>query len=102
VRLSALANIGAMTPKAASSYVPIYWGGSRVERFVGSAKLRKTKTGKLVGINAIVALSLVTTSIALHGHLAMWAILLVGIFNSIMSPSLFTLGIAGLGDLTGF
>ena len=94
-------NIGGMTPKAASGFVSIYWGGSMAGRFVGSALLRKIKTGKLLGINAIVALSLVTTSIAAYGHVAMWTILLVGIFNSIMFPSLFTLGIAGLGSLTG-
>jgi FHS family L-fucose permease-like MFS transporter len=96
-----LPNIGAMTPKAAAGYVSIYWGGSMVGRFIGSALLRKIKTGKLLGINAIFALLLVTTSISYSGHIAMWTILLVGIFNSIMFPSLFTLGIAGLGNLTG-
>ncbi len=96
-----LPNIGAMTPKTASGYVSIYWGGSMVGRFAGSALLRKIKTGKLLGIHAIVAFFLVATSIAVYGHVAMWAILLVGIFNSIMFPSLFTLGIAGLGNLTG-
>jgi MFS transporter, FHS family, L-fucose permease len=94
-------NIGAMTPKAASGFVSIYWGGSMAGRFVGSVLLRRIKTGKLLGINAIVALCLVTTSIAAYGHVALWTILLVGIFNSIMFPSLFTLGIAGLGSLTG-
>jgi MFS transporter, FHS family, L-fucose permease len=96
-----LPNIGAMTPKAAAGYVSIYWGGSMVGRFIGSALLRKIRTGKLLGINAIFALLLVTTSISCSGHIAMWTILLVGIFNSIMFPSLFTLGIAGLGNLTG-
>jgi MFS transporter, FHS family, L-fucose permease len=96
-----LPSIGAMTPKAAAGCVSIYWGGSMVGRFIGSALLRKIKTGKLLGIHAIVALSLVTTSIAATGHFAMWSILFVGIFNSIMFPGLFTLGIAGLGNLTG-
>lgn len=94
-------DIGAMTPKAAAGYVSLYWGGSMVGRFIGSALLQKIKTARLLGINAIVALLLVTLSIASHGHMAMWAILLVGTFNSIMFPSLFTLGIAGLGSLTG-
>jgi FHS family L-fucose permease-like MFS transporter len=31
----------------------------------------------------------------------MWSILLVGLFNSIMFPSIFTLGVAELGPLTG-
>ena len=55
----------------------------------------------MLGINGLVALALVTTSVATYGHVAMWAILLVGIFNSIMFPSVFTLGIAELGSLTG-
>lgn len=94
-------NIGAMTPKAASAYVSIYWGGSMIGRFVGSALLQKIKAGRLLGINAVFAVSLVTASMVFYGHVAMWAILLVGTFNSIMFPSLFTLGIAGLGSLTG-
>jgi FHS family L-fucose permease-like MFS transporter len=94
-------DIGALTPKAAAAYVSFYWGGSMVGRFIGSAILQKIKTARLLSVNAIVALLLVTLSIASHGHVAMWAILLVGTFNSIMFPSLFTLGIAGLGSLTG-
>ncbi len=94
-------NIGAMMPASASAYVSIYWGGSMVGRFVGSALLRHIETGSLLGFNAIVAVALVTTTMASTGHLAMWAILFVGTFNSIMFPSLFTLGIANLGILTG-
>jgi FHS family L-fucose permease-like MFS transporter len=94
-------NIGAMTPASASTYVSIYWGGSMVGRFVGSALLRRIETGLLLGFNAIVAVALVTTTMASTGHLAMWTILFVGTFNSIMFPSLFTLGIANLGILTG-
>jgi len=59
------------------------------------------KTGTLLGIAAICAALLVTTSMASTGHLAMWSIILVGFFNSIMFPSIFTLGIAQLGPLTG-
>lgn len=94
-------DIGAMTPKAASAYVSIYWGGSMAGRFVGSALLQKIKAARLLGINAVFAAALVITTMVFHGYVAMWAILLVGTFNSIMFPSLFTLGIAGLGSLTG-
>jgi hypothetical protein len=51
--------------------------------------------------NTLIALTLVSCSILSHGYLAMWSILLVGLFKSIMFPSIFTLGIAELGDLTG-
>jgi MFS transporter, FHS family, L-fucose permease len=72
-----------------------------IGRFVGSAILQKIPTGTLLGFNAIVACLLVATSMATFGHVAMWTILLVGLFNSIMFPSIFTLGVAGLGPLTG-
>ena len=92
--------IGGMTAARASAYVSIYWGGSMLGRFAGSALLRTVKTRTLLSVNAVAALSLVTVSILSHGRLAMWAILLVGTFNSIMFPSLFTLGIAELGVLS--
>jgi FHS family L-fucose permease-like MFS transporter len=93
--------IGALSPQHAATYVSIYWGGSMIGRFIGSALLRRISTGTLLGFNASVAACLVTASIASTGHVAMWSILLVGAFNSIMFPSLFTLGIKEMGDLTG-
>ncbi len=63
--------------------------------------LRKVPTGPAVGIAAIAACLLVTTSILSKGAVAMWSLILVGLFNSIMFPCIFTLGIAGLGRLTG-
>jgi FHS family L-fucose permease-like MFS transporter len=58
-------------------------------------------TGTLLGICAAAAVALVTTSMVTTGGIAMWSIILVGFFNSIMFPSIFTLGIAKLGPLTG-
>lgn len=72
-----------------------------IGRFVGSALLQKIPTGALLGFNAIVAAILVAASMLSFGHFAMWTILLVGLFNSIMFPSIFTLGVDGLGPLTG-
>lgn len=94
-------DIGGLTAQEAARYVSFYWGGAMVGRFIGSAVLRKVGTGTLVGLNAIVACLLVATSILSTGGVAMWSILLVGLFNSIMFPSIFTLGIANLGRLTG-
>ena len=70
-------------------------------RFVGSAILQKVRTGTVLGIAAAAACLLVCTSMLTLGHVAMWSILLVGFCNSIMFPSIFTLGIAELGPLTG-
>ena len=58
-------------------------------------------TGVLLGICAISTSALVAISMLTIGHLAMWSIILVGFFNSIMFPSIFTLGVAELGPLTG-
>jgi MFS transporter, FHS family, L-fucose permease len=92
--------IGGMTEKVAALYVPYYWGGAMVGRFIGSAALQKLRTGMLLGIAAIAACLLVVVSMLSFGSLAMWSIILVGFFNSIMFPSIFTLGIAELGPLT--
>lgn len=93
--------IGAMTEQQAASYVSFYWGGAMVGRFIGSAILQKLPTGRVLGAVALVACSLVILSMLTFGHVAMWTMILVGLFNSVMFPSIFTLGIAGLGARTG-
>ena len=93
--------IGGLTEKVAASMVAFYWGGAMVGRFIGSALLQKMSTRGLLGICAICAAALVGISMLATGHLAMYSILLVGFFNSIMFPSIFTLGVAELGPLTG-
>src|ERR1700723_319779 len=93
--------IGGLTEKVAASFVAFYWGGAMIGRFIGSGLLQKMKTGQLLGICAVCAAALVTISMIGTGHFAMWSIILVGFFNSIMFPSIFTLGVAELGPLTG-
>jgi FHS family L-fucose permease-like MFS transporter len=94
-------DIGGLTEKAAANLVAFYWGGAMVGRFIGSGLLQKMKTGQLLGICAVCAAALVATSMLATGHVAMYSIILVGFFNSIMFPSIFTLGVAELGPLTG-
>jgi len=93
--------IAGLTERAAASFVAFYWGGAMVGRFVGSALLQKISTPKLLGICAVCAAALVAISMLATGQVAMWSIILVGFFNSIMFPSIFTLGVAELGPLTG-
>ncbi len=95
-----LPKIGNLTVQTAAYFVAFYWGSMMVGRFIGSALLQKLPTGAVVGTVGIAAFLLVCTSILTTGHLAMWSIILVGLFNSIMFPSIFTLGIAQLGPLT--
>ena len=71
-----------------------------IGRFIGSVVLQKLKTGIVLGTAAIGACLLVCISMLTFGHLAMWSIILVGFFNSIMFPSIFTSGIAKLGPMT--
>ncbi len=93
--------IGGLTEKVAASFVAFYWGGAMVGRFIGSGLLQKMSAGKLLGICAVCAAALVSISMLSTGHVAMYSILLVGFFNSIMFPSIFALGVAELGPLTG-
>ena len=94
-------DIGGLSLQAAARLVPVYWFGAMIGRFIGSAVLQKVQTGRLLSINAIVACALVVISMLTFSHVAVWSILLVGLFNSIMFPSIFTLGIAEMGPLTG-
>jgi len=96
--LPAIAGLSAIT---AAGYVSFYWGGAMIGRFVGSALARRMNPRRLLTLCAIVAAALVTASMVLGGHTAMWTILAVGFFNSIMFPTIFTLGEAELGALTG-
>jgi len=94
-------DIGGLSLKDAAGYLQYYWGGAMVGRFVGSALLQRMRTQTLLAINGVAAALLVTASILTFGHFAMWTLVLVGLFNSIMFPSIFTLAIEGLGPLTG-
>lgn len=96
-----LKEIGNLTAQAAAVYVSLYWGGAMVGRFIGSAVLRRYSTGIVLGIAAAIAALLVVVSMLSFGHVAMISIIAVGLFNSIMFPSIFTLGLADLGPLTG-
>ncbi len=100
VNYMGLSNIGALKEATAANYLMVYWGGAMIGRFIGSAVLQRVKTGKLLTLNAAVAFLLVIISILTYGHTAMFALLFVGFCNSIMFPSIFTLGIQDLGPLT--
>jgi len=93
--------IGNLSERVAADYVTYYWGGAMVGRFVGSGILRWVRTGTLLGTFALAAGALVCTTMLTTGGVAVWSVILVGFFNSIMFPSIFTLGIAKLGPLTG-
>lgn len=101
VNYFALPEIANLSAKSAAGFVSFYWGGAMIGRFLGAPLLRRFKPGYLLALCAIVAASLVAASMLLGGATAMWSILAVGLFNSIMFPTIFSLSVAELGPLTG-
>jgi len=93
--------IGNLDLETAAKYLSFYWGGAMVGRFIGSYVLQKVSPRAVLATNAFIAAALVCISMMTDGHVAMFTILGIGFFNSIMFPTIFTLGIEGLGPLTG-
>jgi len=84
----------------AANYVAVFWGGAMLGRFVGSAIMQKMSASKVLAFNSVFVVLLIVTSMLTTGYVAMWSIVLVGLFNSIMFPTIFTLAIDGLGKHT--
>ncbi|MGJ8591136.1 MAG: sugar MFS transporter [Aquaticitalea sp.] len=80
-------------------FVIFYWSGAMIGRFVGSYLTRIIKPGKVLALFSSFAVVLILISMNTDGYVAMWSILAVGLFNSIMFPTIFTLALDGLGEL---
>jgi len=80
-------------------FIIFYWGGAMIGRFVGAYLTKIIPPGKVLSIFALLAILMIVISINTQGLLSMWSILAVGLFNSIMFPTIFTLTLEGLGDL---
>jgi FHS family L-fucose permease-like MFS transporter len=93
-------DVASLSKAVAASYLSYYWGGAMVGRFIGSALLQVIRPNSLLAINATIAAILAMTGMLTHGDVAMWAVLAIGFFNSVMFPNIFTLGIDRLGHLT--
>ena len=93
-------DIGNMTTETAGRYLTLLWGGMMVGRFVGSAIMQKVPADKVLAAFSIGAFIVMTVTVLTTGAVAMWSLILVGLFHSIMFPTIFTLGIKGLGPLT--
>lgn len=92
--------IGNLTHEQASHYLFLLWGGMMVGRFFGSFAMRAIAPERALAIASIGAFIVMLIAASTTGHLAMWALISVGLFHSIMFPTIFTLGIRGLGPLT--
>jgi FHS family L-fucose permease-like MFS transporter len=92
-----LESVLAASASEAGAYIPYYWGGALVGRFVGSWLLAQLSPGKLLAGNAAGAIALILVSTNSGGNVAAWSLLLVGLMNSIMFPTIFSLACEGLG-----
>ncbi|MCU7553404.1 sugar MFS transporter [Alteromonas sp. ASW11-19] len=89
-----------MTEGQASRYLAYYWGGAMVGRFIGAVVMQKVKPGLLLAFNCAMSCILIAISVSSSGEVAMWSILAVGLCNSIMFPTIFSLALKGLGKQT--
>ena len=91
---------GVPSAAEASGLIAFYWGGALVGRLIGAWLVSKIHSGRLLGIFGLAASLMVVVSMMTSGHVAIWALIICGFFNSIMFPNIFTLGIVGLGPMT--
>ncbi len=86
--------------QSAGKLIPLYWGGALIGRFIGSGVLRLLSPGKVLAANAVGAIALIVLSANSSGAIAGYALLLIGLMNSIMFPTIFSLACEGLGPRT--
>ncbi len=96
MELPDIAGIAAVT---AAKYLAFFWGGAMVGRFIGAWILTRLRANSVITFNAAIAILLLIICLVSHGAVAMWAVLAIGLFNSILFPTIFSLAIEGLGPL---
>jgi FHS family L-fucose permease-like MFS transporter len=93
-------SIAGMSTADAGEMVAYYWGAAMIGRLVGAALMNYIAATKYLAVNALIAIIMIIVSMNSTGDVAMWSILAVGFFNSIMFPTIFTLAVKGLGSMT--
>lgn len=92
------ANVLGLSAEDAGKHVPLYWGGAMVGRFIGAALLRIFSPGKVLACAAGTTIALLLVSANTVGVVSGWSLLAVGLFNSIMFPTIFSLACEGLKE----
>lgn len=100
VNVLGLKEVAGLGHQQAATCLAFYWGGSMAGRFLGSLVLNRFDPGKCLAFNALVNVLLILAAISFSGPVAMYGLLAVGFFNSIMFPTIFSLGTRGLGQFT--
>lgn len=93
-------SMGGLSHEAAAKYVSLYWGGAMCGRLIGFFAMQKIRARPALAFVSSIASLLIVTGILTHGHLAMWAIVACGLFNSVMWPCIFPMSVEGLGRFT--
>lgn len=93
-------DIGNMTEAQAAKLIAYYWGGAMVGRFIGALVMQKIAGRTVLIFNAVCAFVLILIAVFSSGQLALWSILAVGLCNSVMFPTIFSLSLNGLGKQT--
>jgi FHS family L-fucose permease-like MFS transporter len=94
-------SIAGFAQAEAGDHVSYYWGAAMVGRFVGAGVMLFLRPGRVLAFNAVAVVVLLLTAMGTAGTTAMWCVLAVGFFNSIMFPTIFALALVGLGRRTG-
>ena len=92
------ADVLGMGAEDAGKHVALYWGGAMVGRFIGAYLLRVFSPGKVLASAAAITILLLLISANSTGLVSGWSLLAIGLFNSIMFPTIFSLASEGLGD----
>jgi FHS family L-fucose permease-like MFS transporter len=93
-------NIANITHEQAAYYLTFVWGGMMVGRFAGAYIMKYIAPEKVLAVFAAGALVSALAATFIQGPGAMYALIAVGLFHSIMFPTIFALAIRGLGPLT--
>jgi FHS family L-fucose permease-like MFS transporter len=92
--------IGGLSTAEAGEMVAYYWGAAMIGRLIGAVLMNYVADTKYLAVDALIAIVMIVVSMNTSGSVAMWSILAVGFFNSIMFPTIFTLAVKGLGSMT--
>ncbi len=93
-------HIAGLSTHDAAKLVSFYWGGAMLGRFIGAVATRYVRPIYVLAFNSVCAMTLLAFTISCDGDVAMWSVIAVGLFNSVMFPTIFTLAIRRLGPLT--
>lgn len=95
-----IADILLVEEHLANSYLAFYWGGMLVGRLAGSGILKIARPQTVLTGAGLAAIALIAVSISTEGLVAVWSMIAVGLFNSIMFAVIFSLSVSGLGSYT--